>query len=253
MASTVITVPGFVSSQDSIHHFFGTRQVPALGTAASGGSVVLNVVPGLPSLVVSVKQVHGTDVLILDRPVSAADRFEGSWDALVTDQGRVLLTVRTADCVPVLIHDPVRQVVAAVHSGWRGTVAGIVPKTIERMIQRFGSDPRTIRLAIGPSIGPCCYEVDGPVLERVRTLPIDWRQAVHERGDGRAMLDLRALVRTQAQAAGVPLQFIQSLDLCTACHTDLFYSYRREGAVIGTMFSGIMLTRLAQGKRHASA
>jgi YfiH family protein len=246
MASTLITVPTFASGQDGVHHFFGTRRAPVLTLSAAGAPLAPEIVPGAPAVVISVKQVHGTDVLMLDRPVTGSERLEDGWDALITNQARVLLTVRTADCVPVLVQDPVRHVVGAIHAGWRGTVAGIVRKTIERMAQRFGSEPTSLRLAIGPSIGPCCYEVDAPVLERLRDMArdmdIDWREAVEDRGGGKAMLDLRALVRIQAIATGVPLQSVQSVDLCTACHLDLFYSYRREGAVVGTMLSGIMLT-----------
>lgn len=79
-----------------------------------------------------------------------------------------MVTVRTADCVPVLLHDPVRQVVAAIHAGWRGAVAGIVPKTVALLASRFGTVPKDVRMAIGPSAGACCYEVDEPVLTRLR-------------------------------------------------------------------------------------
>jgi YfiH family protein len=224
-----------------------------LTTSVSGGTLAAEMVPGAPAVVISVKQVHGTDVLVLDRPITTSERLGGGWDALITNQPRVLLTVRTADCVPVLIQDPERHVVGAVHAGWRGTVAGIVRKTIERMAKRFGSDPKMLRFAIGPSIGPCCYEVDAPVLERVRDMEVDWREAVEDRGGGKAMLDLRLLVRTQAQASGVPLQSVESVGLCTACHLDLFYSYRREGAVVGTMYSGIMLTGTATQQQHKAS
>jgi YfiH family protein len=244
MASTFITVSNFATSLDGVHHFFGTRRAPVITVSAQGDALSPEVTPD-GGTVVSVKQVHGTDILVLDRPLAGPATWQGGWDALVTNQPRLMLTVRTADCVPVLIHDQVRRVVSAIHAGWRGTVAGIVSKTIELLRRRFGCEPASLRLAIGPAIGPCCYEVDEPVLERVRDmgrdLDVNWQQAVEDRGGGKAMLDLPALVRSQAMAAGLPLQSVQTVSLCTVCHPDLFYSYRREGAVVGTMYSGIML------------
>jgi hypothetical protein len=192
--------------------------------------------------VVSVKQVHGTDVLVLDRPVEPGEGFSGGWDALVTNQPRVLLTVRTADCVPVLIYDPSRQVVAAVHAGWRGTVSGIIPKTVAVLRRRFASPASSLRIGIGPSIGVCCYEVDEPVLKRLRACRKDWRTMVRDIRGGRAMLDLQAVIRSQLRTAGVRARQIHTAMLCTACHPELFYSYRRDGIVNGAMVSGIMLT-----------
>jgi YfiH family protein len=248
MASSVITVPGFSIGQEGVCHFFGTRRAPVLNSFPGAATVGDETVPGTPAVIISVKQVHGTEILTLDRPVRGSERFEDGCDALITNQRGVLLTVRTADCVPVLIADPMHQIVAAVHAGWRGTVADIVSKTILEMTKRFGSDPRAIRAAIGPSIGPCCYEVDVPVLDRVRSMGIEWQKAVKDRGPGKAMLDLRQLVRIQLHAAGVMPESVQSVDLCTACHPDLFYSYRREGAVLATMISGIMLHQKASQK-----
>ena len=90
---------------------------------------------------ITVKQVHGTDILIVGRGGVSASVNRRGWDALVTDQARVVLTVRTAECVPVLVHDREHGVVAAVHAGWRGAVAGILPKTLSAMKRRFGSNP----------------------------------------------------------------------------------------------------------------
>jgi YfiH family protein len=143
--------------------------------------------------------------------------------------------------VPILLHDPIHRIVAAVHSGWRGSVAGIVPKTLTTMQQAFGSQAESIQVAIGPSAGPCCYEVDEPVLIRLQTYPF-WNLVVRETGPGRALLDLREFVRLQASAFGVPQQNMWTVSHCTICQPDLFFSYRREGAVRDTMTSGIMLS-----------
>jgi hypothetical protein len=237
----VITVPAFAPPRGGVRHFFGTRR-HAAGLDFEVGSPA-RIARGGPqaSWILSVKQVHATDALVVDRSLSAEDRFHGGWDALVTDQPGVMVAVRTADCVPVLVYDPQRRVVAAIHAGWRGAVAGIVPKTIALMESRFKSDPRQLRVGIGPSAGVCCYEVDEPVLERLRAEFPDWEQVVQGYRGGKAHLDLKMLIKKQAQAAGTSLDAITGVNVCTICHEDLFFSYRREGRVIGTMVSAIGL------------
>ncbi len=251
-----ITVPAFAAGRGPVRHFFGTRPPRSHsddigtinGTAAGLGDEVGPVRTEDVSprrrrslTVISVKQVHGSDVLVLDRPVEDGEVFPGGWDAIVTDQPGLLLTVRTADCVPMLLYDPGERVVAAVHAGWRGAVAGIVPRAIETMRDRFGSEPGVLEVGIGPSVGPCCYEVDRPVLTQLRERFSDWREVIEPTGTDRAMLDLRTLVRRQAEGRGVQPGRIRAVRVCTMCHPGLFYSYRREGQVKGTMVSGIML------------
>ncbi len=239
-AAGPITLPAFAAGGAA--HFFGTKHVA--GFAGRGVR---------PRTVVSVKQVHGTDTLIVDRPVETGAHFEGGWDALVTDQPGVLLTIRTADCVPVLLHDPIRGVVAAIHAGWRGAVAGIVPRTIAAMRRRFGAELGSLRVGIGPSAGACCYEVDEPVLGRLREGFHGWPSVVRRHRPGRGMLDLRELVRRQATDLGLRPERVAAVNLCTICHDGLFYSYRREGTARGTMVSGIMLTDRPRTKRKAEA
>ena len=241
VSAPVITVPAFASAQTGVRHFFGTRR-HAMDVVIESG-IPVQVVPGSArsSWMLSVKQVHGTAALVVDRALTPNDRFQGGWDALVTNQPGVMVAVRTADCVPVLVHDPTRRVVAAIHAGWRGAVAGIVPKTIALMESRFSSAPEHLRVSIGPSAGACCYEVDEPVLDRLRQECPDWERAIRDRRSGKAHLDLKALIKEQAQATGVNSESITAVNLCTICHEDLFFSYRREGKVIGTMVSAIGL------------
>jgi YfiH family protein len=190
---------------------------------------------------VSVKQVHGTDALVVDQPVQQGATFEGGWDALVTDQPGVMVTVRTADCVPVLLHDPGRRVVAAIHAGWRGAVAGIVPRTVALLVDRFGATVEGLRMAIGPSAGPCCYEVDEPVLSKLREVCPGWESVVKPVAANKAHLDLRAFVRLQALTDGLQTERIAMVNACTICQPDVFFSYRRDGVVKATMVSGIAL------------
>ena len=240
-SASIITVPAFADAGSRVRHFFGTRRhaidfglevgIPGMDMAGAAS----------PSWTLSVKQVHGTEALVLDRALAPTDRFVGGWDALITDQPGIMVAVRTADCVPILMHDPKRRVVAAVHAGWRGAVAGIVPKTLALLESRFGSCPEHVRISIGPSAGVCCYEVDEPVLDRLCQSFPDWKKVVRMRGDGRAHLDLKALVKEQARVLGASPKSITTVNLCTICHEDLFFSYRREGKVNGTMISAIGL------------
>ncbi len=240
MSAAVITVPAFASARDGVRHFFGTRRHADLLALAVGVPAHQSGAHGRGWLL-SVKQVHGTDALVVDRPLTDSDQFPGGWDALVTDQPGVTVAVRTADCVPVLVHDPRRRVVAAIHAGWRGAVAGIVPKTIALMAARFGSTSSDLRISIGPSAGPCCYEVDEPVLEQLRAGLPEWESVLRHYQGHQARLDLKALIRRQVEEEGVSAPSVSSVNLCTICHGELFYSYRRDGAVKGTMVSGITL------------
>jgi purine-nucleoside/S-methyl-5'-thioadenosine phosphorylase / adenosine deaminase len=239
MIGPVITVPSFALTKDGVDHFFGTKH-SRVGATAGAASDLKNG-RGARARLISVKQVHGTDVLILDRPVCEGQSFDGAWDALMTNQPGIMVAVRTADCVPVLLHDPVRRIVAAVHAGWRGAVAGIVPNTIAAMNARFGGEAAALRMAIGPSVGACCYEVDEPVLSKLRHAFPDWQLVIEEQSLRKARLNLRELIRRQALVSGLAEHNIAAANACTMCHPNLFFSYRREGVVKGTMVSGIAL------------
>ncbi|MCC6967433.1 MAG: peptidoglycan editing factor PgeF [Nitrospira sp.] len=241
MAPEVITLSSFATHADGAEHFFGTRlsAVPVTpGRASAHGAERQG---HRAAVILSVKQVHGTDALVVDRPVEQGEMFEGGWDALVTNQPGLMVTVRTADCVPVLLHDPVQRVVAAIHAGWRGAVAGIVPKTVALLASRFGARVEDVRMAIGPSAGPCCYEVDEPVLTRLRDVFPEWHSVVSPVDAQTAHLDLRAFVRRQALREGLEAERIATVDACTICQPEVFFSYRREGVVKATMVSGIAL------------
>ena len=232
----IITVPLFAKGLVGVYHFFGTKIASDLPVSDRNGPLWR---------VVTVRQVHGTEVLVLDQrsarvPKSSTDAH--GYDAIVTDQPGVLVTVETADCVPILLLDPVRGVSAAVHAGWRGTLGGIVPKTVAVMQNRFGCSLRSIRAAIGPSIGVCCYEVNGPVLGPMKRSFPYWAEVVEDVKGTKAHLDLRGFNRRQLEEVGIGPARIETVNLCTACHPDLFYSYRRDGARTGRMSSGIGLT-----------
>ncbi len=221
-------------------HFFGTRYGPEYGRMNGEQGTVKAGDPDYP-LVVAIRQVHGTDVLSLDRPLQAGQTFFGGHDVVLTNQADTLLTVHTADCVPVLLMDSSRGVIGAVHAGWRGTVNGIVAKSVRNMMERFDAGLASLHVAIGPSAGPCCYEVDTPVIDRLPPDALEDSTILRHTGPGTGMLDLKKLIRWQAASLGLAEDHIHAMDLCTICRPDLFFSHRREGAVHGSMVSGIML------------
>ena len=189
--------------------------------------------------VATVNQVHGENIVRVDELNIIRSR-EVHADALMTDVPGIAVGVETADCVPVLLYDPVRPAVAAVHAGWRSTVKKIVQKAVNRMHEEFRSEPSKLIAAIGPAIGPECYEVDEPVIGPVQEAFSFWPDVATPRGGGRWSLDLVKANRHELMQIGLASKNIHAAGMCTACRKDLFYSYRAEGKT-GRMLSVIML------------
>ena len=158
--------------------------------------------------------------------VGRADRGHviSETDTLLTDETNVPILLRYADCAPIMLYDPMRQAFAVIHSGWRGTVAGAVPAAVHALRQAFGSRPKDLVAGIGPSIGPCCYEVGDDVVSAVRGA-FDRAEALLPRNEGvRRHFDLWAANRRWLAQAGV--QQVETAEICTVCHMDEFFSYR---------------------------
>jgi purine-nucleoside/S-methyl-5'-thioadenosine phosphorylase / adenosine deaminase len=147
-----------------------------------------------------------------------------------------LLTVRAADCVPILLADRQSGAIAAVHAGWRGTAAGAVLAAVQALTWRFGTEPRDVVAAIGPSIGPCCYAVGDELLEKFKLHPDASRW--FDRAGG-LHFDLWQATRDQLERAGVRSQNIHTSELCTFDHPDVFHSYRRDGKAAGRLAAAI--------------
>jgi YfiH family protein len=188
---------------------------------------------------VTVNQVHGDDIVVVQER-NFRDVPHCQADGLVTASPGIAVGIETADCVPVLIVDPATQAVGAVHAGWRSTVKKIVQKAVTLMQHEFGSDPSLMLAAIGPAIGPECYEVDEPVMGPVRDAFPLWKDVASSRGNGRWSLDLGTLNRLELLQAGLKERNVQALGLCTSCRRDLFYSFRAEGRT-GRMLSVVMV------------
>jgi len=180
------------------------------------------------------RQVHSAAVAIYRAadPLPPNGVFEG--DALLSDAPGVVLMILAADCVPVLLHDPERGVIGAVHAGWRGTAGAIVQVAVARMAGAFGSRPGALHAALGPAIGRCCYQVGPEVTAALAPVsPGEIAAYCDPDAGGKARLDLTAINRVQLIAAGIPAHQVSVAGLCTACRTDLFYSHRREGEPTG--------------------
>jgi polyphenol oxidase len=182
-------------------------------------------------------QVHGSEVRLIDNLADAkpAEDARGDTiycDAIVSNAPGVLAGVKTADCVPVLIGDPKTGAFAAVHAGWRGTLAAIATKALERMGEQYNSKPHDVCVAIGPAAGSCCYEVGTDVIDGFRSSFPNQDLFTATRPD-HACIDLLKANREQLVVAGVDPDRIKVVPLCTMCRTDLFFSYRREKLLLG--------------------
>lgn len=181
--------------------------------------------------------VHGCDV------ARVGYRHRGNrvphHDALMTAEPGVPLFMTFADCVPVIVYDPVQKAVVLAHAGWRGTAQGITRNAIRALQVTYGSHPADILVALGPAIGPCHYEVGAEVVKAVQPRHTNPSPLIHEPRPGHTHLDLFTANRLQAQALGISQVLISPY--CTACHTDLFYSHRAERGRTGRFGVLVML------------
>jgi len=194
-----------------------------------------------PGDLVRMRQVHCADVFVAGTAVEGADWPEA--DIAIGGDPSVALSVRVADCVPILLADRRSQAVAAVHAGWKGTAAGAVMVAIRALASRFNTKPQDVVAAIGPSIGACCYEV-GPDLAGHFSAHPD--ASTWFSNSARPHLDLWRANRDQLLRAGVPADQIHVAALCTFDHPALFHSYRRDGKQAGRLVAAI---RSAPGTR----
>ncbi|MEO8480694.1 MAG: peptidoglycan editing factor PgeF [Acidobacteriota bacterium] len=222
-------------------HLFSTRDLGFRGGAVDPDYARLARAFGVEEThVVRVRQVHGKAILEIHPGVDAASVPDA--DAIVsTDPARVI-AVRVADCVPVLMADRQHRAVAAVHAGWRGTAAGIAAATVARL-RRLGVSPEDLVAVIGPSIGPCCYQVDGAVKDAFADAPGESAAWFAADGPGKWKLDLWMATVDQLTAAGVPRASVHVARLCTSDHPDRFYSYRRGDRETGRMVAAVRLGR----------
>lgn len=194
-----------------------------------------------PEDTVFTRQLHGTIVA----RVGADDRGYGLFrevseerDGLVTNQPGVALVVFSADCTPILLHDPLTGAIGAVHSGWRGTAHGIVRCAVEKMVSEFGSNPANIQAAIGPCISQCCFETDADVPQAMLEYVGEQAAGAIRPAGEKFYVDLKAINRLWLQRAGV--RKIDISNDCTCCQPERFWTHRKVGNQRGSLASIIM-------------
>jgi YfiH family protein len=232
-------------------------------TVAANRSLLAEAVSGdAETPLVALKQIHSNHTRIVT-VTDASRELPSKADGMMTDEPGVLLSIQTADCIPILLADRKRHAVAAFHAGWRGTVQRIVESGVGRMRLEFGSRPEDLIAAIGPGIGPCCYAVGEEMLTEFESQFVYARELFHEvydadevrtkypmlfltqRAPGHSPigpslhLDLVEANRRQLLAAGISPQAIHSVGGCTSCHRELFFSHRGSQGRAGRMMSVI--------------
>jgi len=187
-------------------------------------------------------QVHGDDVLVIN-PLGEffSSRDQLNYDAIITNRANLAICIKTADCVPVFLVDPVKKAIAAVHAGWKGTALGITDKVARLMKSQYGSEPRELLAAIGPSIGSCCYEVDEPAYNAFRTHNSFESFLSPGKKKNRWMLDLVEANRLQLLDAGLAADHIDASGWCTTCNPDAFFSHRGSGGITGRQVNFLMI------------
>jgi YfiH family protein len=224
-------------------HCFSTRQLTIPGAHGDdapswillGGALDLD--PKIGSIV-RLRQVHRIGIFDASSATMARER-DKDWpqaDIAISRDPALAVTVRAADCVPVLLADGETGAVSAIHAGWRGTAAGAVLAAVRALTTSFGTQPRHLVAAVGPSIGPCCYTVGEELLEKFTPHPDASRWFSRAGG---LRLDLWRATRDQLERAGVPRENVHVSGLCTFDHPDLFHSYRRDGSDAGRLVAAI--------------
>lgn len=200
-----------------------------------------------PARLVKNHQVHGELVRsVSSRDIITDTALPGTFEAdgLITDEPDLTLAVFSGDCIPVLLYDPVRHVIGAVHAGWRGTALGTAARAAEKMIHEYGCRGEDILAAVGPGIGPCCFETHADVPEGLRArlgTEADPFIKPAPGKPGKYFADLKGINARWLERTGLLREHIAVCDVCTACRPDLFWSHRKQGLQRGSMAAVIAL------------
>ena len=239
----------------SVNHAFCTRiggvsreiySTPNLGTGEERVLLTRELVAKTfrfePEHLITMDQIHRDRIWIVDKPLAhSRSPLNFRSDALLTDQREIAIGVLTADCVPILLVDPNHAVIGIIHAGWRGTLLGIARKAIHKMAHHFGTSTEDLLVAIGPSIGECCYEVDEDVMAPFRSSGWNWQAFSRHGGKGKWYLNLAQANIEQMEDLGIRDENCCWMRICTACNHDIFFSYRAEGPGTGRQISFIQL------------
>jgi YfiH family protein len=195
-----------------------------------------------PHLLLTVNQVHGTEILVIDESNPEVSHFQRvASDAIITNQRNILIGILVADCFPVILYDQKKHVAAVVHLGWRGTSAGLLGRTVKAMQEIFGCLTADLFAAIGPGIAAHNYEVDRPVRDAFRQGVGQWQRISREVTLGHWQLDLQKSILLQLDEAGIRRPAVDMVADCTCCHKETFFSYRRDKGRTGRQMGFALL------------
>jgi YfiH family protein len=175
-----------------------------------------------PKRLILLNQIHEDKILLARKPLSSLPSLL-EYDAMVSNSPNTFLGILTADCLPIFIVDRAKKAIAAIHAGRQGSALHITSKVLKKLKGEFGSSPNDLIIALGPCIGPCCYEIDEKVF-----VP-EWEAFSTSKGKRRWMVDLARINISQLEKEGIRDEQIFRINLCTSCRSDLFFSYRKEG------------------------
>lgn len=193
------------------------------------------------------KQMHSGKVKIISEQLRGKGSIDhrkaiNATDAMVTNVSNIALMVLLADCVPILLFDPIKKVIGVAHAGWRGTIRLVAQNTVRIFKEKFGSSPIDIIVGIGPSIGPCCYEVGPEVVTKIeKTFYTKESYINNGSSNGKAYFNLWEVNKKQLTQIGVPEENIEIAEVCTCCNSDLFFSERHQKEPTGRFGTGIMI------------
>jgi len=184
------------------------------------------------------QQIHSDKIMIIDKSSDLASIPQ--CDALITQEKNIPLMVMVADCVPILIYDPIHKVIAVVHAGRAGTFKKILEKTLNLMKNKYDTEAEDIEIVLGPSIRQCCYEVGDEIIKEATRLNYD--SAIKYTDDKKMSLDLIHILKEQLKHLGTPIEQVEISPYCTSCNKELFFSYRAEHNNTGR-FSGLIMLK----------
>lgn len=213
-----------------------TGDIPKVYT--ENRKILANLVGIMPTQLVFPRQTHSSHVAVIGKMPSVELK---DTDALITDKPGICLCIQTADCVPVLLFDPLKRVACIVHAGWRGTLSFAAKKSVEKMISHFGTNPKNIVSAIGPAIGPDVYEVGPDVVSGFHESFHGHPEIIRILNNGKSLLDLWEANRRILIESGLSPSNIEVSRRCSYLENESFYSARREGIHTGRMVSGIFI------------
>lgn len=230
----------------TLFHAFLTRLGSAplnlCGETEDPPALIAEEFPFSPADLLLTQQVHGATVLaVAEEDMAKIRQGHIPADAMVTNLKHLPLAILTADCLPIILFDPAKEVIGIAHVGWRGLLLRLPQKTIESMVKNFHCQPKEIKAALGPAIGPCCYYLGETIARQFHDHFPYFPDFSGERKEGGFWIDLTAAGSLALVEAGLQKENIYPRRICTCCHQELFFSYRGSGANCGRQLSLVML------------